>query len=110
MSKPSGSTGTKATATDAPDVSGQGAEGSDPAVSGTAKAARTIKFRGRDFPVHKVTKNVTTGAIYDHFQVDRQVTNRKNGSVSIETVGHKKRRAGTGLIENFVKEVEIVEE
>jgi hypothetical protein len=108
MSKPSGSTGTKATATNAPDVSGQGTDG-DAAKSGAAKAAKTIMFRGRACPVYKVTKNVRTGAIYDHFQVSRQVTNRRNGNVSVEQVGHKRRRAGTGAV-GQVKEIEIVEE
>ena len=108
MSKPSGSTGTKAEATDAPDVSGQGTTGST-AESGAPKAARTIMFRGRACPVYRVTKNVRTGAIYDHFQVSRQVTNRRNGDVSIENVGHKRRRPGTGDV-GAVKEIEIVEE
>ena len=107
MSKPSGSTGTKAAATDAPDDSGIGTDGTL-AKSEKAKVAKTIMFRGRECPVTKVTKNVRTGAIYDHFQVSRQVTNRRTNTTSIEMVGHKRRRAGTGAI-GEVKEIEIEE-
>ena len=56
--------------------------------------------------VVKSVRNVNTGAIYDLIEYTRQVTNRRDGSVSTETLTRKLRRPGTGTSE-LSQEVEI---
>lgn len=67
---------------------------------------RTRLFRGRLCPVVRSVRNVNTGAIYDLISYTRQVTNRRDGSVTTETLHRKLRRPGTGT-SLLVKEVEI---
>ena len=71
-------------------------------------SGRTRVHRGQVCPVTKVTKNTSTGAIYDHILYVRNVTNRRTGEVSPASVGKKLRRPGTGSLD-VPKEVEIEE-
>jgi hypothetical protein len=73
------------------------------------KAQRTREFRGQDCPIIRTTKNRRTGAIYDLVLHTRKVTNRRTGEATEETVGHKLRRPGTGVIDDQTAEVEIEE-
>lgn len=72
----------------------------------SAPTGRTRHFRGRACPVRKTTKNIVTGAIYDHVDYTRTVINRRDGSTSTETLTRKLRRPGTGVAV-MGKEVEI---
>jgi hypothetical protein len=74
-----------------------------------AKKTKTRRFRGQDCPITRTTKDPRTGAIYDLIQVKRSVTNRRDGSVSTEFVGHKMRRPGTGVAD-VTEEIVIEEE
>ena len=67
---------------------------------------RTRLFRGKQCPVTRSVRNVLTGAVYDIIAYDRQVTNRRTGTVSTETLNRKLRRPGTGVTA-FQKEVEV---
>ena len=67
---------------------------------------RTRLFRGKLCPVTRSVRNVLTGAIYDLVSYERQVTHRKTGEVTTETLTRKMRRPGTGL-SALQKEVEI---
>ena len=69
-------------------------------------AGRTRLFRGRLCPVVRSVRNVNTGAIFDLISYTRQVTNRRDGSVTTETLTRKLRRPGTG-VSLLGKEVEI---
>ncbi len=69
-----------------------------------------VKFRGVMCEVSRVTKNVQTGAVYDHVEYQRQVTNRRDNSVSSVTLTRKIRRPGTGGVGREVKEIEIESE
>ncbi len=64
------------------------------------------RFRNRMCDVIRTTQNIQTGAIYDHIEYTRQVTNRLNDTVSTETLIRKLRRPGTGVAA-VAKEVEI---
>jgi hypothetical protein len=74
-----------------------------------AKAKHTRLHRGQKCEVVKVTKNIVTGAIYDHILYERSVTNRRTGEVAPAFVGKKLRRPGTGVVAANVTEVEIEE-
>ena len=76
----------------------------EPATSEPTKRQRL--FRGRMCPVVKSVRNVNTGAVYDLVEYQRQVTNRRDGSISTQTLTRKLRRTGTGTA-NPAKEVEI---
>lgn len=76
----------------------------EPATSEPTKRQRL--FRGRMCPVAKTVRNVNTGAVYDLIEYQRQVTNRRDNSVSTQTLTRKIRRPGTGTTEPS-KEVEI---
>jgi hypothetical protein len=71
------------------------------------KPKRTRRFRGQDIPVDKTTRDLRTGALYDHITYKRSVTNRKDGTVSDQTLSTKLRRPGTGG--QVVTEVEVEE-
>ncbi len=79
----------------------------DAQADGPSKHA-PIKFRGKMCKVSRVTKNVLTGAVYDHVEYQRQVTNRRDMTVSTVTLTRKVRRPGTGG--PAAKEVEIESE
>ena len=69
-------------------------------------APRTRLFRNRLCPVVKTVRNVVTGAVYDLVTYDRQVTNRRDGTVTTETLTRRLRRPGTGL-QPMAREVEV---
>ena len=66
----------------------------------------TRLFRGRLCKVIKSVRRVDTGAIYDLVEYERQVTNRRTGSVSTEKLTRKLRRPGTG-VGPLAREVEV---
>lgn len=72
-----------------------------------AKPKRTRRFRGQEHTVEKTTRDLRTGALYDHITYTRSVTNRKDGTVSVQTLSTKLRRPGTGG--QVVTEVEVEE-
>jgi hypothetical protein len=74
-----------------------------------AKAKHTRVHRGQNCEVVRVTKNLLTGAIYDHILYERNVTNRRTGEVAPAFVGKKLRRPGTGVAVVDVTEVEVEE-
>lgn len=77
---------------------------SEPTTTEAPKATRL--FRGRQCTIVKSVKNLATGAVYDLIEYTRQVTNRRDGSVSTEKLIRKMRRPGTGVAAP-VKEVEV---
>lgn len=72
----------------------------------TEAPKRTRLFRGKACTIIKSVKNLITGAEYDLVEYTRQVTNRKDGSVSTEKLTRKMRRPGTGTA-TPAKEIEI---
>lgn len=72
-----------------------------------AKTKRTVKYNGKEWPVHRSTKDTRTGAIWDYFRFKRSV-HVKGGKKKIIEIGTRKRRPGTGTT-GVKTEVEIEE-
>lgn len=74
----------------------------------STKPVRTRLYRGQECPIHKTTRDRTTGAIHDHVEFKRTVINRRTGEQTFALVGKKLRRPGTG--EQFQAREEVIEE
>ena len=81
-------------------------EENNPTTKPTPEAKRQRLFRGRMCNVVRSVRNISTGAIYDLVEYTRQVTNRRTGEVTMETLTRKLRRPGTGT-SALIKEVEV---
>ncbi len=95
MSKKSSQTGVDAPAS-VPVTDEPGKENAPATTETPLKPKAERRYRGKMCEIVRTTVNRATGAVYDLIMSPRQVTNRRDNSVSTVFLGLKLRRPGTG--------------